>query len=89
MEFVQFHPTALAKGERAFLISEAVRGEGAYLVDEQRRAVHAGLHPLAELAPRDVVASAIHARTQIGLTSYLTLRHLDSGRGASPLPQPR
>ena len=77
MEFVQFHPTALAKGERAFLISEAVRGEGAYLVDEQGERFMLDLNPLAELAPRDVVASAIHARTQIGLTSYLTLRHLD------------
>jgi L-aspartate oxidase len=46
----------------------------------------AGIHPDGELAPRDVVASAIHARTQIGLTSYLALAHLDSTRIRSHFP---
>src|SRR6478609_457275 len=45
MEFVQFHPTALAGGGRAFLISEAVRGEGAHLVDGSGERFMAGIHP--------------------------------------------
>src|SRR5262249_42095022 len=64
MEFVQFHPTALAMGERAFLISEAVRGAGAHLVDEDGSRFMLDLHPDAELAPRDVVARELHRRTQ-------------------------
>ena len=67
LEFVQFHPTALYLGAGATgqqpLISEAVRGEGAFLVDAQgRRVITAQDHPLADLAPRDVVAKAIHRR---------------------------
>lgn len=58
LEFVQFHPTVLAVGE-AFLVSEAVRGEGAVLVDEAGHRVMAGVHPEGDLAPRDVVARAI------------------------------
>ncbi|MFK4728083.1 L-aspartate oxidase [Agromyces mediolanus] len=58
LEFVQFHPTALAAPGTP-LISEAVRGEGAVLVDASGRRFLPGLHPLAELAPRDVVARAV------------------------------
>ena len=61
MEFYQFHPTALATAD-TFLISEAVRGEGAVLLDAQGRRFMSGLHPAAELAPRDVVARAIAAQ---------------------------
>ena len=66
MEFIQFHPTVLwqgaeAKGQLA-LISEAVRGEGAVLIDGAGQSVMAGAHPLADLAPRDVVAAAISER---------------------------
>jgi L-aspartate oxidase len=57
-EFYQFHPTALATTE-TFLISEAVRGEGAVLLDAQGRRFMPALHADAELAPRDVVARAI------------------------------
>lgn len=63
LEFVQFHPTVLWLGPdsrgRQPLISEAVRGEGAVLVDGDGRRILAGRHPLADLAPRDVVAKAI------------------------------
>ncbi|MFE7630006.1 L-aspartate oxidase [Kocuria sp. NPDC057446] len=55
LEFVQFHPTALA-APGCFLVSEAVRGEGAVLRDAAGRRFLADAHPLAELAPRDVVA---------------------------------
>ncbi|MEV6980132.1 L-aspartate oxidase [Sphaerisporangium sp. NPDC051017] len=66
LEFVQFHPTVLWLGEDATgqqpLISEAVRGEGAVLVDATGERFMTGVHELAELAPRDVVAKAIMRR---------------------------
>ena len=68
LEFVQFHPTALE--ETGFLLSEALRGEGALLVDE------AGERFTDELAPRDVVARAVAARG----TALLDLRPIDRGR---------
>lgn len=58
VEFYQFHPTALAV-PGSFLISEAVRGEGAVLLDARGERFMQNLHPLAELAPRDVVARGI------------------------------
>lgn len=66
LEFIQFHPTVLwrstdAKGQQT-LISEAVRGEGARLVDGAGERIMAGVHPQEDLAPRDVVAAAISAR---------------------------
>ena len=80
MEFIQFHPTALAlDGEDAYLISEAVRGEGAYLLDKEGKRFMVDLHPMAELAPRDVVASAIFKRMQeTNSPVFLSLRHLDA-----------
>jgi L-aspartate oxidase len=63
LEFYQFHPTVLAEGA-AFLVSEAVRGEGATLVDERGRRFAFDAHPDGELAPRDVVARAIAARME-------------------------
>ncbi len=60
LEFVQFHPTALdSAAEPRFLITEALRGEGAYLLDCDERRFMLGVHPLAELAPRDVVSREI------------------------------
>jgi L-aspartate oxidase len=65
VEMVQFHPTVLWTGAEAIgqqaLISEAVRGEGAVLVDREGRRVLLGAHPLADLAPRDVVSATIAA----------------------------
>jgi L-aspartate oxidase len=63
MEFVQFHPTALhVDGDPRPLISEAMRGEGAVLRDDDGSPVMAGVHPLGDLAPRDVVTRAVAAR---------------------------
>jgi L-aspartate oxidase len=59
VEFYQFHPTALMSGPGTFLISEAVRGEGAVLLDAQGRRFMQAIHEGAELAPRDVVARGI------------------------------
>ncbi|MGZ4666437.1 MAG: L-aspartate oxidase, partial [Frankiaceae bacterium] len=66
LEFIQFHPTALWLGRASTgqqpLVSEAVRGEGATIVDGNGVRVMAGLHPLEDLAPRDVVAKAMARR---------------------------
>jgi L-aspartate oxidase len=65
IEFIQFHPTMLydtRSGGRRPLVTEAIRGEGAVLVDSQGNSVTAGVHPMGDLAPRDVVAAAIDAR---------------------------
>ncbi|HWG98996.1 MAG TPA: L-aspartate oxidase, partial [Pilimelia sp.] len=83
VEFVQFHPTALAIGgpsgtAQQPLVSEALRGEGAHLVDADGKRFMVGVHELAELAPRDVVAKAIH-RVLRGTGAdhvYLDARHL-------------
>jgi L-aspartate oxidase len=66
LEFVQFHPTVLYTGRgvtgRRPLVTEAVRGEGAVLIDGAGARVMAGVHPLADLAPRDVVSAAVIRR---------------------------
>jgi L-aspartate oxidase len=72
LEFVQFHPTALATRDHpAPLLTEALRGEGATLVDETGARFMAGVHPEAELAPRDVVARAIWTHLRHGHRVYL------------------
>ena len=76
MEFYQFHPTAFsAAGAPRFLLSEALRGEGAYLVNAKGQRFMERYHPLLELAPRDVVARAI---TREGMNGpvYLDMRHV-------------
>jgi L-aspartate oxidase len=77
MEFMQFHPTALAlEGAPRFLISEAVRGEGAYLVNDRGERFMKEVDARAELAPRDVVARAIVTQTKRGSRTYLDLSHI-------------
>jgi L-aspartate oxidase len=82
LEFIQFHPTVLWLGEGSTgqqpLISEAVRGEGAFLVDQDGVRFMQGQHELADLAPRDVVARAILARMRETGTDHVFLdaRHL-------------
>ncbi len=88
LEFVQFHPTVLALANttddagRQMLVSEAVRGEGAVLVDAEGTRVMAGRHPQEDLAPRDVVAAAIAARmAELDVDHlYLDARHLGRER---------
>jgi L-aspartate oxidase len=80
IEFIQFHPSALyIPGEEAFLISEAVRGEGAWLLNQDGERFMPHIHPLAELAPRDVVAHAIYNQLQANQSEfvYLSLKHLN------------
>lgn len=74
-EFVQFHPTALDVGrDPAPLVTEALRGDGARLVNAAGDRFMAALHPDAELAPRDVVARAIHAERAAGRGTFLDAR---------------
>ncbi len=82
VELVQFHPTALwtgagARGQQP-LVSEAVRGEGAVLVDGEGNRIMAGAHPLADLAPRDVVSATIAASLRATGADHVFLdaRHL-------------
>ena len=83
VEFIQFHPTVLWLGESSEgqqpLISEAVRGEGAYLVDHNGDRFMKEIHPLGELAPRDVVAIAIMNKMVATGKSHvwLDVRHLE------------
>lgn len=74
-EFVQFHPTAMDVGEDpAPLATEALRGEGAILIDKDGKRFMLDLHEDAELAPRDVVARAIFQQTQAGNRPMLDTR---------------
>jgi L-aspartate oxidase len=82
LEFVQFHPTALhVEGAPRFLVSEALRGEGARLINAHGERFMERYHPLGELAPRDVVARAIVAEMErTGATSVaLDLSHREPG----------
>ncbi|MGB8344381.1 MAG: L-aspartate oxidase [Ktedonobacteraceae bacterium] len=78
LEFMQFHPTVLVAGGASHLISEAVRGEGAYLRNHTGERFMLRYDPRAELAPRDVVARAILSEMIAEATDcqYLDLRHL-------------
>lgn len=81
LEFTQFHPTVFSSpGAEPFLMTEAIRGEGGYLRDAAGQRFMLGQHPLAELAPRDVVARSVQSRMQQDENSavWLDLRHLDA-----------
>jgi L-aspartate oxidase len=79
MEFVQFHPTALDTPENPLaLVSEAVRGEGATLVNDRGVRFMKKAHRLAELAPRDIVARAIARQQRAGHAVFLDARKLSS-----------
>lgn len=84
LEFLQFHPTVLWTGEAArgqqLLVTEALRGAGAVLVDALGTRVLAGRHPLADLAPRDVVATAMHERMGQAPGGVATHLFLDATR---------
>ncbi|MDO5684021.1 MAG: L-aspartate oxidase [Propionibacteriaceae bacterium] len=95
IEFVQFHPTILVvppahrrPGDRGVLISEAVRGEGAFLIDGTGARVMQGLHPLADLAPRDVVAASMeeHMARTGEQNLFLDARHFGSEKWKSHFP---
>jgi L-aspartate oxidase len=80
MEFMQFHPTVLyIAGSSRTLITEAIRGEGAYLVDSAGYRFMGDYDPRLELAPRDVVSKAIVSQMEKTQSAcvYLTLKHLD------------
>jgi L-aspartate oxidase len=86
-EFVQFHPTAIAlDADPAPLASESLRGEGAALVDSGGAAIMAGLHPMGDLAPRDVVARAIHQRITAGKGAFLDARAAIGARFPDQFP---
>ncbi|MFF1835142.1 L-aspartate oxidase [Streptomyces sp. NPDC058231] len=92
LEFVQFHPTVLflgagSEGQQP-LVSEAVRGEGAHLVDASGTRFMTGQHELAELAPRDIVAKAITRQMQLHGTEhmYLDARHFGAGMWEQRFP---
>lgn len=78
LEFVQFHPTALDVDARPLpLITEALRGAGAALIDEDGRSIMAGTHPLGDLAPRDVVARGVYMAQQQGRRVLLDATRID------------
>jgi len=89
VEFVQFHPTTLyLAGSERTLITEAVRGDGALIIDNLGRRFVADVHPAAELAPRDVVSRAIlehFARREV-TDVYLDMRHWPAGHVKKRFP---
>ncbi len=89
LEMMQFHPTTLyIAGSTRSLVSEAVRGEGAHLVDKDGQRFMDAYHPMAELAPRDVVSRAI--LSEMGRTDsthvYLDVRHIGAQAFAARFP---
>ena len=89
LEFVQFHPTALdSEATPRFLITEALRGEGAYLLDCEMQRFMVDVHPLAELAPRDVVTREIErVMRRCGRPNvWLDARHLGESLLRSRFP---
>jgi L-aspartate oxidase len=87
LEMVQFHPTALAvDADPRPLLSEAIRGEGAVIVDQRGRRFLVDEHPLCELAPRDLVARAVYRRVAAGEPVFLDAREALGERFATRFP---
>ena len=85
LEFVQFHPTMLTIDGHAYgLVSEAVRGAGALLVNHKGERIMKGVHPMAELAPRDVVAREVYAHYLKGEKIYLDISAIDNFKEKFP-----
>ena len=92
LEFMQFHPTALAVNTEAGnanlpLLTEALRGAGALLVDEAGERFMTSIHPAAELAPRDVVARTIEQKLANGVSVYLDMRPVVESGHAGEFPE--
>jgi L-aspartate oxidase len=86
-EFVQFHPTAIMVGrDPAPLATEALRGEGAILINAQGQRFMQAQHPLAELAPRDIVARGVFAEIVAGRGAFLDARAALGKRFAEKFP---
>jgi L-aspartate oxidase len=86
-EFVQFHPTAIMAGrDPAPLATEALRGEGATLINGHGERFMAARHPLAELAPRDIVARGVFAEIAVGRGAFLDARQALGARFAERFP---
>jgi L-aspartate oxidase len=78
MEFIQFHPTLLyVNGETKGLVSEAVRGAGAVLVDESGRRIMEGIHPMKDLAPRHITAFELYKARKNGRDVFLDISTID------------
>ena len=87
VEFMQFHPTTLyIAGASRSLITEAVRGEGAHLVDRTGHRFMVGIHPLAELAPRDIVSREMLREVHRSGAVFLDARHIGARRFAERFP---
>jgi L-aspartate oxidase len=86
-EFVQFHPTAIMVGrDPAPLATEALRGEGATLINDKGERFMPARHPLAELAPRDIVARGVFAEISAGRGAFLDAREALGARFAEKFP---
>lgn len=87
LEFIQFHPTALAVPKaKSFLLSEALRGEGAYIRNSKGERFMQQIHKMAELAPRDIVAKGIYDELKKGPV-YLDMHHLEGDEIKIRFPQ--
>ncbi|MCF6409956.1 L-aspartate oxidase [Pseudalkalibacillus salsuginis] len=79
LEFIQFHPTLLVNddGKSVGLVTEAIRGEGAALVDESGNRLMKNEHPLEDLAPRDVVSRVLYRAQMAGKETFLDIRNIN------------
>ncbi len=85
LEFIQFHPTLLTiNGKNFGLISEAVRGDGGILVNEKGERIMEGVHPMKDLAPRDVVSRTVYSHTQKGENIYLDISKIKGFKSRFP-----